>query len=67
MDSDDPISLLGNLALTRALDDFEYKNTNVSAEDQIITANPEIMEQKITEEDEFVIIPCDGWSHVLLC
>lgn len=61
MDSDDPISLLGNLALARALGDFEYKkNTNVSAEDQIITANPEITEHKITEDDEFVIIACDG-------
>lgn len=51
----------GNLALARALGDFEYKkNTTVSAEDQIITANPEIIEHKITPEDEFVIIACDG-------
>jgi protein phosphatase 2C family protein 2/3 len=57
------LSLLGNLALARALGDFEYKkNANVSAEDQIITANPEIMEHKITEDDEFLIIACDGLS-----
>lgn len=51
----------GNLALARALGDFEYKkNANVSAEEQIITANPEIVEHKITEDDEFLIIACDG-------
>lgn len=51
----------GNLALARALGDFEYKkNANVSAEDQIITANPEITEHKITADDEFLIIACDG-------
>ena len=55
--------MLGNLALARALGDFEYKkNTNVSAEDQIITANPEIIEHKMTEDDEFLIIACDGRS-----
>ena len=49
--------------MARALGDFEYKkNANVSAEDQIITANPEITEHKITEEDEFLIIACDGSS-----
>ncbi|KAF9783176.1 phosphatase 2C-like domain-containing protein [Thelephora terrestris] len=47
--------------LARALGDFEYKkNANVSAEDQVITANPEVIEHKITEEDEFLIIACDG-------
>lgn len=51
--------------MARALGDFEYKkNTNVSAEDQIITANPEVMEHKITEDDEFLIIACDGSSLV---
>lgn len=49
--------------MARALGDFEYKkNVNVSAEDQIITANPEVIEHKITEEDEFLIIACDGLS-----
>ena len=53
--------MLGNLALARALGDFEYKkNPNVSAEDQVITANPDVVEHKITEEDEFLIIACDG-------
>ena len=51
--------------MARALGDFEYKkNANVSAEDQIITANPEITEHKITEDDEFLIVACDGSSLV---
>lgn len=51
----------GNLALARALGDFQYKrNTNVPAEDQIVTANPEIIEHKITKDDEFLVIACDG-------
>ena len=51
--------------MARALGDFEYKkNANVSAEDQIITANPEITEHKITEDDEFLIVACDGLSLV---
>ena len=63
MESDGPVWSLGNLSLARALGDFEYKkNTNVSAEEQIITANPEIVEHKITEDDEFLIIACDGQS-----
>lgn len=53
--------LLGNLALARALGDFEYKkNTNIPVEDQVITANPDITEHRITEDDEFLIIACDG-------
>jgi protein phosphatase 2C family protein 2/3 len=45
------------------LGDFEYKkNANFSAEEQIITANPDITEHKITEDDEFLIVACDGWS-----
>jgi len=51
----------GNLALARALGDFDYKkNPDLSPEAQIITANPEITEHQITEEDEFIILACDG-------
>lgn len=51
----------GNLALARALGDFEYKkNPKISPEAQIITADPDIVEHDITEEDEFFIIACDG-------
>lgn len=51
----------GNLALSRALGDFDYKkNPKLGPEAQIITCDPEIMEHQITEDDEFLIIACDG-------
>ena len=52
---------IGNLALARALGDFEYKkNKSLSAEAQIITCDPEITEHKLTDDDEFIVIACDG-------
>lgn len=52
---------LGNLALSRALGDFEYKkNQSLPAEAQIITADPDIIEHQLTGEDEFLVIACDG-------
>jgi len=51
----------GNLALSRALGDFEFKkNYSLSPEKQIITANPDVICHEISEEDEFLIIACDG-------
>jgi protein phosphatase PTC2/3 len=51
----------GNLALSRALGDFEYKkNSALSPEAQIITANPDIIEHQLTDEDEFLVLACDG-------
>lgn len=51
----------GSLALSRALGDFEFKmNATLGPEDQIVTANPVIVEHKLTEEDEFLVLACDG-------
>ncbi|CAK5284201.1 unnamed protein product [Mycena citricolor] len=51
----------GNLALSRAIGDFEFKkNYNIPPEQQIITANPDVTIHDITEEDEFLVIACDG-------
>lgn len=51
----------GNLALSRALGDFTYKrNPKIPAEEQIITCNPEIIERNLTDDDEFIVIACDG-------
>ncbi|KAH8104545.1 phosphatase 2C-like domain-containing protein [Cristinia sonorae] len=51
----------GNLALSRALGDFEYKkNKSLPAEAQIITSDPDIVEHDITEDDEFIVVACDG-------
>ncbi|KAI0754952.1 PP2C-domain-containing protein [Daedaleopsis nitida] len=51
----------GNLALARALGDFEYKkNPSIGPEAQIITCNPDVIDHQITEDDEFLILACDG-------
>ncbi|KAI9005506.1 phosphatase 2C-like domain-containing protein [Phycomyces nitens] len=51
----------GNLALSRAIGDFEFKkNTQLPAEEQVVTCNPDIIEHKITDEDEFFVLACDG-------
>ena len=51
----------GNLALSRALGDFTYKqNDSLIAEEQIVTADPEIIEKEISEKDEFIVLACDG-------
>jgi serine/threonine protein phosphatase PrpC len=48
------------LNLSRAIGDFEYKSSkNLSAEEQIITANPEITKIK-NEGLDFLIMGCDG-------
>ncbi|KAF8510844.1 phosphatase 2C-like domain-containing protein [Gautieria morchelliformis] len=51
----------GNLALSRAIGDFEFKkNYALAPERQIITANPDIIVHELTDEDEFLVLACDG-------
>ena len=51
----------GNLNLSRGFGDLEYKNNNkLKPEEQMITANPDIIEENLTDDCEFIIIGCDG-------
>jgi len=51
----------GNLALSRAIGDFEFKqNPNLSPEQQIVTAYPDVKKEVITEKTEFLVLACDG-------
>jgi protein phosphatase 2C family protein 2/3 len=51
----------GNLALSRAIGDFEFKqNPNLPPEEQIVTAYPDVKREDITEETEFLVLACDG-------
>jgi protein phosphatase 2C family protein 2/3 len=51
----------GNLALSRAIGDFEFKKTaELPPEQQIVTAYPDVTEHDITDDDEFLVIACDG-------
>lgn len=56
----------GNLALSRALGDFIFKkNPDKTAEEQIVTALPEVTSRPLTPAHEFVILACDGIWDVL--
>lgn len=51
----------GNLALSRAIGDFEFKKSaELAPEQQIVTAYPDVTVHEITEDDEFLVIACDG-------
>jgi protein phosphatase 2C family protein 2/3 len=55
------MDFLGNLALSRALGDFEFKkNYALGPQKQIITADPDVTVHNLTEEDEFLVLACDG-------
>src|SRR6266496_5412472 len=51
----------GNLSLTRSFGDFEYKkNPDISPEEQIITAYPDVKFHKIETEADYLVLSCDG-------
>ncbi|QLG70864.1 hypothetical protein HG535_0A08090 [Zygotorulaspora mrakii] len=52
----------GNLALSRAIGDFEFKSNNeLPPHEQIVTAVPDIIEHSLNyDKDEFIILACDG-------
>ena len=51
----------GNLNLSRGLGDLEYKNNNnLPQEEQMITANPDIVCEDLSDDCDFIIIGCDG-------
>lgn len=56
----------GNLNMSRTLGDLQYKSdTSLSPEEQKITAFPDVRIIPLTNEDEFIILACDGiWDVV---
>ena len=51
----------GNLALSRAIGDFEFKKSaELPPEQQIVTAFPDVTDHDLTDEDEFLVLACDG-------
>jgi len=56
----------GNLNLSRAIGDLEYKRrSDLPASAQAITCTPEIQTLPIVPEDEFLILACDGIWDVM--
>ncbi|UJR13434.1 hypothetical protein I4U23_000448 [Adineta vaga] len=56
----------GGLNLSRAIGDHAYKKkSSLSAEEQAITALPDIRTLTLDDKDEFMIIACDGiWNFM---
>ncbi|XP_028781043.1 probable protein phosphatase 2C 21 [Neltuma alba] len=51
----------GSLNLARAIGDMEFKqNKFLPAEKQIVTADPDITSVELCDDDEFLVIACDG-------
>jgi len=51
----------GNLNLSRALGDLEYKqDQKLGPEKQIISATPDVQIESRSNEDEFLVLCCDG-------
>lgn len=56
----------GNLALSRAIGDFEFKKkADFPPEQQIVTAYPDVVVHDLTEDDEFVVLACDGMKGLV--
>lgn len=56
----------GDLAVSRALGDFVYKRCEtVPAEQQAVTAFPEIITEDRVPKDEFIVLACDGIWDVM--
>ncbi|XP_065176967.1 probable protein phosphatase 2C T23F11.1 [Sycon ciliatum] len=56
----------GGLAMTRALGDVTFKgNPSLAPDAQIVIAMPDIVTDEITEDDEFLVLACDGIWDVL--
>jgi len=51
----------GNLNLSRAIGDMEYKKKpELGPEKQMICSTPDLIVEPITEDDEFIVLACDG-------
>ncbi|XP_010526243.1 PREDICTED: probable protein phosphatase 2C 60 [Tarenaya hassleriana] len=51
----------GSLNLARAIGDMEFKqNKFLPAEEQIVSANPDINTVELCDDDDFLILACDG-------
>ncbi|KAF4677252.1 hypothetical protein FOL47_002491 [Perkinsus chesapeaki] len=56
----------GNLNLSRAIGDHEYKKRDdLKPEQQIICSTPDILMEKLTPADEFFVLACDGVWDVM--
>lgn len=56
----------GNLNLSRAIGDFGFKsNPGLKPNEQLISAEPDIVSRELTHEDQFIVMGCDGVWEIL--
>jgi protein phosphatase 1B len=55
----------GDLAVSRALGDFQYKEEKYPPEDRKVTALPEVKRYERTKNDELLVLCCDGIWDVM--
>lgn len=55
----------GDLAVSRAFGDFRYKNVDLPQEEQKVSPEPEILFQPRSDQNEFVVLACDGVWDVM--
>lgn len=56
----------GSLAVSRALGDYDYKNVSgLPPTEQLVSAEPDLSVMDRSEEDEFLILACDGVWDVM--
>ena len=56
----------GSLAVSRALGDYEYKNVQGRGQcEQLVSPEPEIFVRDRSDQDEFLVLACDGVWDVM--
>ncbi|CAE7462503.1 unnamed protein product [Symbiodinium pilosum] len=56
----------GNLNLSRAIGDLEYKKReDLPPQEQVICSTPDVVIRELTPEDEFIVLACDGIWDVM--
>lgn len=56
----------GNLNLSRAIGDLEYKKSPaLKPVEQIISAEPDVLTHTLTDDDKFIVMGCDGVWEIL--
>jgi len=56
----------GCLAVSRALGDFQFKaNSSLAADQQLVSAEPDIIVHQRSQDDAFIVLACDGVWDVM--
>jgi protein phosphatase 2C len=55
--------VMGELAISRAIGDRDFKESDV----KLVVADPELYDTDLTDNDEFLVLACDGLSSLFIC